>query len=734
MKNNTLTHSTRLIVTLALLTSIFSSVSIALASGTPEIDIMDEPNGVSITSGDTTPSTIDSTDFGDVVTTGSSSVYYDICNNGTANLHLTGAPLVELTGDADFTLTLSPPSSIVTVSNCTYFQITFTPGSTGIKNGAISIINDDSNENPYTFDITGNGVVPSPKIGITDDQNSTPIANGESTPSIDDGTDFGNVVINGTANSYFDICNSGTTDLHLTGSPLVQLSGDAGFSVTSDPSNIVSAGYNCTYFQITFAPLTTAVQNSEVSIASDDSSANPYTFAITGTGRAPTAQTIIVEDDWSLNAIANGDTTPSMDDNTDFGVVTTIASTHNYYDICNSGETDLNLTGTPLVQLTGSTDFSVTAAPQSIVTGSDCTTFTVTFAPTSAGIKTATVSIPNDVSSDNPFTFAIQGEGQVSTVGPDSYESDDDFASAKPILTEITQTHSIYPVGDSDIMSFTLNQPSGVVLKTGGPDSNADTIVELYDSKQNLITSDDDGGLGLYSLITRTCGVDELPAGTYYVQVNEYDDNDLIPSYTMSLTAQPCTTPQTITLNSTGAQDGWILESSELGNKGSTLNSLATTINLGDDTSKKQYRDILSFNTGAGLPDTAVITAITLKVKKQGSSGPGNPITTFQGFMLDIKKGIFGTKGLLQASDFQATASKSYGPFKPTLANGWYSFDLTNAKSYFNKLGTSSGLTQIRLRFKLDDNNNTVANMLRLYSGNAPTANRPQLIITYYIP
>jgi hypothetical protein len=46
-----------------------------------------------------------------------------------------------------------------------------------------------------------------------------------------------------------------------------------------------------------------------------------------------------------------------------------------------------------------------------------------------------------------------------------------------------------------------------------------------------------------------------------------------------------------------------------------------------------------------------------------------------------------------------------------------------------------SGLTQMRLRFKLDDNNNAVANILSLFSGNATAAaSRPELIITYYVP
>jgi hypothetical protein len=186
-------------------------------------------------------------------------------------------------------------------------------------------------------------------------------------------------------------------------------------------------------------------------------------------------------------------------------------------------------------------------------------------------------------------------------------------------------------------------------------------------------------------------------------------------------------------VNSSAAQDGWVLESSETSNKGGTMNAAAKTFNLGDDAMKKQYRGVLSFDTGTGLPDTAVITAVTLKIKRNAVVGGGNPVTMFKGFMLDIKNGSFGTPAL-QVSDFQAAASQTLGPFTPALVSGWYSIDLTSAQASINKLATSGGLTQIRLRFKLDDNNNAVANYLRLFSGNAPVANSPQLIIQYYVP
>jgi len=198
-------------------------------------------------------------------------------------------------------------------------------------------------------------------------------------------------------------------------------------------------------------------------------------------------------------------------------------------------------------------------------------------------------------------------------------------------------------------------------------------------------------------------------------------------------TSEIYTVNKSLTSTSTGASDGWALESTETSGKGGSINTTATTLRLGDNKTKKQYRGILSFST-ADLPDNATITKITLKVKKQSIVGGGNPVTIFKGFMADIKKGTFGTSAL-QTADFQTGASKSYGPFKTALSGGWYSIDLTSGHDYINKLSTSSGLTQIRLRFYLDDNNNATANYLSLYSGNITNAAyRPQLVIEYYVP
>jgi predicted outer membrane repeat protein len=187
------------------------------------------------------------------------------------------------------------------------------------------------------------------------------------------------------------------------------------------------------------------------------------------------------------------------------------------------------------------------------------------------------------------------------------------------------------------------------------------------------------------------------------------------------------------TFRSTAAQDGWILESTETSNKGGALNRNATTLQLGDDAARKQYLSILSFDTSS-IPDNAVITKVTLKVKQQGITGGGNPVNMFQGFMVDIKRGSFGAPALV-VSDFQAKAQKTLGPIKKNPnGSGWYVLNITPGKNFVNKLASGNGLTQIRLRFTLDDNNNNAANFLKLFSGNAPAANRPQLIVEYYVP
>jgi uncharacterized protein YaaQ len=185
-----------------------------------------------------------------------------------------------------------------------------------------------------------------------------------------------------------------------------------------------------------------------------------------------------------------------------------------------------------------------------------------------------------------------------------------------------------------------------------------------------------------------------------------------------------------VTLRSQAVNDGWVLESGEFTNKGGSLNAGSTTFLIGDDAQDRQYRSILSFRT-AGLPDNAVITKVTLKIKKQGLVGT-NPFNTHSGLKVDIRQSKFGTSARLQRTDFQAAASKNLvGNFNKTPKNNWYTVTLySSAYPYVNL----TGLTQFRLRFGKDDNNDNGADYLSFYSGNASYTLKPRLIIEYYVP
>jgi hypothetical protein len=183
---------------------------------------------------------------------------------------------------------------------------------------------------------------------------------------------------------------------------------------------------------------------------------------------------------------------------------------------------------------------------------------------------------------------------------------------------------------------------------------------------------------------------------------------------------------------SAASPDGWVLESTETSNQGGTMNAAAATFNVGDDAADRQYRSVLSFNT-SNLPDDAMITKVTLKIKRQGIVGT-NPFTTHMGLKADIRKPFFGTTAGLVVSDFQAGASlPAAATFNKTPATGaWYSAVLSSSAYPFINL---KGTTQFRLRFAKNDNDDLGADYLKFYSGNALTASsRPQLIIKYYVP
>ena len=184
-----------------------------------------------------------------------------------------------------------------------------------------------------------------------------------------------------------------------------------------------------------------------------------------------------------------------------------------------------------------------------------------------------------------------------------------------------------------------------------------------------------------------------------------------------------------MTFHSTGTYDGWVLESGETSGVGGSRNATATTARLGDDASDRQYRSLLHFNTTA-LPNNAVITGVALRIRRQSIVGT-SPLGTHGSLTVDARTGSFGTAALANG-DFRAAASGlNVGKFAKTAVSGWYRATL---KSTVFALVNLAGSTQFRLRFTVDDNDDRAADYLAFYTGDSTAANRPDLIITYYLP
>ncbi len=182
-----------------------------------------------------------------------------------------------------------------------------------------------------------------------------------------------------------------------------------------------------------------------------------------------------------------------------------------------------------------------------------------------------------------------------------------------------------------------------------------------------------------------------------------------------------------IAIKSNGTLDGWVLESAENSGVGGAKNSGATTIRLGDDAQNRQYRAILSFNT-AGLPDNAVIVSAMLKIRQAGGVVGTDPFNTHGGLWADLRKGSFNGSSALQEADFQAAATKANAVnFNKVNMMRWFNAVMKSANFHAINL---TGLTQARLQFATDDNNDNSADYRLFYSGNSTY--KPVLWITYY--
>ncbi len=99
-----------------------------------------------------TPASADHTDFGSVRINSTLTRTFTIQNTGSANLTLGAFSST----NGLFTVVNAPTGPIAPAGSAS-FDIVFSPTAAGAQTSTISFVNNDSDENPYNFDVTGFG-------------------------------------------------------------------------------------------------------------------------------------------------------------------------------------------------------------------------------------------------------------------------------------------------------------------------------------------------------------------------------------------------------------------------------------------------------------------------------------------------------------------------------------------------------------------------------------------------
>ena len=164
------------------------------------------------------------------------------------------------------------------------FIVRYTPS----KTSASATIRLDSNApgstNPYTFSVVGVGLIPDARISGRSGSSGgyDNILDGETTPSVSEGTDFGFIPVGNSFVRHFKLTNDGNTPLD-PGSYYFLGTFGSSFQVSGLSLSNLGAG-NSREFTITFTPSVSEVIEATFELVSDDPDENPYSFRVRGEG------------------------------------------------------------------------------------------------------------------------------------------------------------------------------------------------------------------------------------------------------------------------------------------------------------------------------------------------------------------------------------------------------------------------------------------------------------------
>ena len=345
------------------------------------------------------------------VATSSAAQIVTLKNTGNLPVTITSIALWG-TNAGDFAQTNNCPASLAVSGNCS-INVTFKPTAVGARSAAVSIT-DSATGSPQAVILAGTG-----KAAATNTISVSPTALTFGTQNTGTTSAAQTVAITNTGNQAVTI-----TSISVAGANA------SDFAETNTcPASLAVSG-TCS-ISVTFKPTAAGTRTGSISIT-DTATGSPQSVSLTGTGQTVT-NTITVTPTALTFATQNTGSTSAAK---------TLA-------ITNTGNQAVTINSITVAG-TNSGDFAQTNnCPASLATSGTCS-ISVTFKPTAAGTRMASISIA-DTATGSPQTVSLMGTGQVATttltVNPTALL----FATQNTGTTSAAQTVAITNTGNQAV-------------------------------------------------------------------------------------------------------------------------------------------------------------------------------------------------------------------------------------------------------------------------------------------
>ncbi|WP_158285777.1 choice-of-anchor D domain-containing protein [Pseudohoeflea suaedae] len=391
---------------------------------------------------------------------------FTVTNSGTGDLTIATATSSLLSNVTVNSISAPTNTTVASGGGTETFTVQYTPTSAGNFSFNLSFANDDANEGPYNFIVSGTASG-APEISVAETGQSQGAVADEGT--LAQGTQAAGSPVNLT----FTVTNSGTGDLTIATATSSLLSNVTVNSISAPTNSTVASGGGTETFTVQYTPTSAGNFSFNLSFVNDDANESPYNFTISGTGTAaptfsqsfsPTtieiggASTITFTIDNSTNALDA--TSLDFTDNLPAGM--NVSSPSNAATTCTGGTLTAS-SGAGTVSYSGGT----------VGAGASCTVSVDVGATSDGSFVNTTGNLTSSLGNSGPSSASL-------TV------SSPDIDVQRPVSTSIADddidSQGVVTLGVQQTLTFTIENKGTATLSLSGTPTSDSPINVSVDS------------------------------------------------------------------------------------------------------------------------------------------------------------------------------------------------------------------------------------------------------------